>query len=799
MTHALADSAPVSDPGTHAPQKEPRWPGQQAVSLPGLDITAGRQALLDYFDNTWKLTETLFSALVSEEAYFVRPYHKTRHPLIFYYVHPVTFYINKLLVAGLLDKPLNAHYEILFETGVDEMSWDDLHEGEQDIWPTVAEARDYRRQVYQTVHQLISLHPDFDGPVTMDSPGWALVMCFEHERIHLETSSVLMRELPLKYLRAPQQWPVLPLAKNPPDRFARPVAGLHYPAENPMIDVPAQTVKVGKPRDWPTFGWDNEYGADTRRVNAFRASKRLISNGEFYEFVSSGAYLDEQYWSEKGWAWRRFRNTRWPTFWVQDGPVGSHQYKLRTLFSVEPMQWDWPAIVNYYEARAYCAWRSERDGVKTPYRLAREKEHLALNGEEWQSIRQWQPESGASAAGDLLGHDPVMRDPALYDPVGDQNALTPGPRPINHNLHYGSEGPVEKFAVNARGFHDVLGNVWQWSEDTFHSLPGFSIHPYYVDFSTPCFDGQHQMIMGGSFISTGDEASVWARFHFRPHFFQHAGFRLVQGDDTTITQDGGKRYETDALLDQYMLFHWGSRAEQRDDDISAAVGHPDTRMFMETMAELVGDFAKSRDSVLDLGCATGRASFELARRFKRVLGLDYSQAFIDAANILQRQGSLSYSRLESGRHTTPMMARVPAAIDRSRVEFIQGDATRLAEAGVGVDKNRDERFDAVLMSNLLCRLPDPASCLQQFTGPDSLLRDGGVLVLSSPNTWMEQYTPKDAFVDGPDSASALASLGKLLPDYELVHQQDLPFMIREHRRKYEYIVAQVSVWRKRPA
>ncbi len=64
---------------------------------------------------------------------------------------------------------------------------------------------------------------------------------------------------------------------------------------------------------------------------------------------------------------------------------------------------------------------------------------------------------------------------------------------------------------------------------------------------------------------------------------------------------------------------------------------------------------------------------------------------------------------------------------------------------------------------------------------------------------MEQYTPKDAFVDGPDSASALASLGKLLPDYELVHQQDLPFMIREHRRKYEYIVAQVSVWRKRPA
>lgn len=47
------------------------------------------------------------------------------------------------------------------------------------------------------------------------------------------------------------------------------------------------------------------------------------------------------------------------------------------------------------------------------------------------------------------------------------------------------------------------------------------------DFSTPCFDGQHNIIMGGSFISTGNEASVFARFHFRPHFHQHAGFRLV--------------------------------------------------------------------------------------------------------------------------------------------------------------------------------------------------------------------------------------------------------------------------------
>jgi hypothetical protein len=69
-------------------------------------------------------------------------------------------------------------------------------------------------------------------------------------------------------------------------------------------------------------------------------------------------------------------------------------------------------------------------------------------------------------------------------------------------------------------------------------------------------------------------------------------------------------------------------------------------------------------------------------------------------------------------------------------------------------------------------------------------------VLASPNSWMEQYTPRERFLDGNDSDATLAQLAALLPGFERVHQQDLPFMIREHRRKYEYVVSQVSVWRR---
>ncbi|CAE7287211.1 egt1, partial [Symbiodinium pilosum] len=72
-----------------------------------------------------------------------------------------------------------------------------------------------------------------------------------------------------------------------------------------------------------------------------------------------------------------------------------------------------------------------------------------------------------------------------------------------------------------------MGNAWEWTEDHFNPLEGFKVHYTYDDFSTPCFDGRHHIIMGGSFVSKSDNgASGFCRYHFRPHFLQHSGFRL---------------------------------------------------------------------------------------------------------------------------------------------------------------------------------------------------------------------------------------------------------------------------------
>lgn len=94
-------------------------------SLPQFSFLNGkttREDLQKYFDNTWTLTEVLLGSLQGEDAFHVPPYHDLRHPLIFYYGHPAALYINKLRVAGLLKEPINQYYEVIFETGVDEVT-----------------------------------------------------------------------------------------------------------------------------------------------------------------------------------------------------------------------------------------------------------------------------------------------------------------------------------------------------------------------------------------------------------------------------------------------------------------------------------------------------------------------------------------------------------------------------------------------------------------------------------------------------------------------------------------------------
>jgi putative 4-mercaptohistidine N1-methyltranferase len=241
-------------------------------------------------------------------------------------------------------------------------------------------------------------------------------------------------------------------------------------------------------------------------------------------------------------------------------------------------------------------------------------------------------------------------------------------------------------------------------------------------------------------------------------------------------------YETDAALAQYLLFHYGTPEQICPllPEARAACGFP-VRCVTEPLRH--ANLLQSRRA-LDLGCALGRSSLELARRFNEVIAIDFSARFIEAARTMQRDGAMTIRAPREGIATDAFHLQLPADLPRDRVRFEQGDACAL-RAGLGL-------FDLVLMANLIDRLPEPARCLAQLP---SLVAPGGALIITSPYTWLEEYTPRDKWLDqGQGTLAALRE--KLTPAFTLVTNFNLPMVIRDHHRKSQWTVTEASVWRR---
>ncbi|MFT4177745.1 MAG: putative 4-mercaptohistidine N1-methyltransferase [Luteolibacter sp.] len=239
-------------------------------------------------------------------------------------------------------------------------------------------------------------------------------------------------------------------------------------------------------------------------------------------------------------------------------------------------------------------------------------------------------------------------------------------------------------------------------------------------------------------------------------------------------------YESEKLVSEYLLFHYGSPGEILPTDRPWPSGMADALGFpLRTPRYFSGTSARRG---LDLGCAVGRSTFEMARTCEEVTGIDFSHAFIRCAEVLRTGGSIPYTRHEEAHLRTPLVATAPTDIPTDRIRFRQGDAMNLPE-NLGT-------FDHVHAANLLCRLPDPLRLLERLP---SLLRPGGELVLATPCTWLEEFTPPDNWPE----TTTLDWLRKILgPHFTLTREAEEPFLIRETARKFQWTTSLVTVWKK---
>jgi len=689
--------------------------------LQGDNPLAMRQQLHEYFVATFDRYESLFETLSCDAAYYEKSI-PLRHPLIFYFGHTATFFVNKLLLAQMIDTRINPRFESIFAVGVDEMSWDDLNDAHYQ-WPTPAEVKSYRDQVRAMVVNLIETAP-LSMPIDWHNPWWAIIMGIEHERIHLETSSVLIRQHKLAYVHNHPQW--------------QPCRETNVAPQNNLVTVSANTVVLAKDKTNPFYGWDNEYGSHVAEVSEFQASQFLVSNDEFLQFVAADGYKNPAFWTEEGQGWLAFSRAKNPTFWLKK----NNQWYLRLMTEEVVMPWDWPVEVNYHEAKAFCNWKKSTTGLSV--RLPTE--------DEWYR---------------------------LYDIAGIKNVGTVKANANLHLDHFASSCPVNKFSQGE--FYDVVGNVWQWTETPIYPFSGFDVHTIYDDFTTPTFDERHNIIKGGSWISAGNETLREARYAFRRHFFQHAGFRYVVSED--VKPVPGSHYETDKLLSEYAEFHYG------DEYFGVA-------NFPKTLAELAVEHMGNRPhrKALDIGCASGRATFELAKHFDFVTGIDFSARFIGQAVRLAEGETLRYTLAEEGelvQYKARSLADIELLSTKDKVEFFQGDACNLKPQFTG--------YDFILAANLIDRLYNPVQFLQAI---HERLNIGGLLMLTSPYTWLTDHTPREDWLggfkkDGENFTTFDGLKAQLGEHFELLQAPlEVPFVIRESKRKFQHTLSEMTVWQR---
>ncbi|MDQ8179232.1 putative 4-mercaptohistidine N1-methyltransferase [Pelagicoccus sp. SDUM812005] len=242
-------------------------------------------------------------------------------------------------------------------------------------------------------------------------------------------------------------------------------------------------------------------------------------------------------------------------------------------------------------------------------------------------------------------------------------------------------------------------------------------------------------------------------------------------------------YETDKAISEYLLFHYGTADHFQ--------GPPEALDFSKRCAELATRRPLKHGRALDLGCAVGRSACELSAYFEETIGIDFSHGLIEAAERIRDGASLEAEIAIEGDLTERITLQRPANTRPHCLSFRQGDALALP-SDLGT-------FDFALLANLIDRLPDPAQCLRSI---GQAINTGGILAITSPYTWLEEYTPKEKWLggfqrDGAPVRSYQTLQSLLAPEFDEIEALDMPFLIREHARKNQYSIAHATLWRKR--
>jgi len=218
----------------------------------------------------------------------------------------------------------------------------------------------------------------------------------------------------------------------------------------------------------------------------------------------------------------------------------------------------------------------------------------------------------------------------------------------------------------------------------------------------------------------------------------------------------------------------------------------DVANYPERCAKLALSYMRGRSKrrAFDVGCEIGRSSFELAREFDEVIGIDTSVHLVREAQRLKESGVVYYTIPEEG-EIEISLKKFGLEHASKKVNFWQDD--------VSAPKPLFSGFDLILALNIIDKMSDPKAFLALTA---DRINKGGLLILSSSYGWDESITPKEKWIGGymcdGKEVSTLQGLKEILKEnFRLIDTKDIPCVFQKGVRQYRYDITQMSIWERK--
>ena len=319
--------------------------------------------------------------------------------------------------------------------------------------PTVAETYAYRAHVDRTMLDFIVEAPDsgIGDAVPLIELG------LHHEEQHQE---LMLTDI--KHVFGCN--PLRPV-------FAKPIkAESGAPSGLGFIGQAGGIVGVGHGGEG--FAFDNETPRHRMLLGAYRLADRLVTNGEYLEFIVADGYRRPELWLSDGWDTVRARGWAAPLYWEQQ----SGGWAEFTLAGLMPLDQDAPVCyVSYYEADAYARFRAKRLPTEAEWEVAA---------------------TGAPLEGNFV----------------ESRVFHPRPAPVGDG-----------------GLRQLYGDVWEWTASAYLGYPGYKPWPGAVGEYNGKFMSNQFVLRGGSCATPGRHMRPSYRNFFPPDArWQLSGIRMAE-------------------------------------------------------------------------------------------------------------------------------------------------------------------------------------------------------------------------------------------------------------------------------